>query len=418
MAVDADRAVRHIVEPGDQLAQSRFTTAGGPHHGDGLAGANVEVHVVEHRHVILIGEGHMVHVDAPLHPGKSGGIGGILHGRLLPHQLHEPGKARRAVGKQLRKGGELAHRVHEGRDIQAEGDEVHRVHPALHDEEAAHGDHRHGEDAQEELHHRVEPAHGPVERPLGGLEAVVGHVELLQLRLLIGKGLGGLDPREAGLNVGVDGGRPLLHLDGGVLHGLAALPHHQEEHRDDTGDHQGQLPLNGEHNDQSAHNGDTGDENVLRAVVGQLRDVEQIRRQPAHQLTGAVAVIVIEAQLLHVAEQVPADVRLHQDAEGVAVIADDIGEHGPQDVCAEHHRHHGEEGPVGALRQQLVHAPPGDVGKRQIDHGDHQGAAHIQEKQLPVGLEVGQEDPQGGALLKLSGRHGTLLFLYQFISKK
>ncbi|CAN3960162.1 DUF3848 domain-containing protein, partial [Dysosmobacter welbionis] len=94
----ADRAVRHIVEPGDQLAQSRFTTAGGPHHGDGLAGANVEVHVVEHRHVILIGEGHMVHVDAPLHPGKSGGIGGILHGRLLPHQLHKPGKAGGAVG--------------------------------------------------------------------------------------------------------------------------------------------------------------------------------------------------------------------------------------------------------------------------------------------------------------------------------
>ena len=123
----------------------------------------------------------------------------------------------------------------------------------------------------------------------------------------------------------------------------------------------------------------------LRSVVGQLRDVEQVRRQAAHQLAGTVAVVVVEAQLLHVAEQVLADVRLHQDAEGVAVIADDIGEHGPQDVCAEHHRHHSEEGPVGALRQQLVHAPPGDVGKRQIDHGDHQGAAHIQEKQLPVG---------------------------------
>ena len=65
----------------------------------------------------------MVHVDAPLHPGEGDGIGGILHSRLLPHQLHEPGKAGGAVGKQLRKGGELAHRVYEGRVIQAEGDE-------------------------------------------------------------------------------------------------------------------------------------------------------------------------------------------------------------------------------------------------------------------------------------------------------
>ena len=256
-AVDADGAVRHVIEPGDQLAQGGLAASGWPHHGDGLAGADVEIHIVEHRQVILIGEGHMVHIDASLHPGEGDGVRCVLHGGLLPHQLQEPGKAGGAVGEQLREGGELADRVHEGGDIQAEGDQVHRVHPAPHDEEAAHGDHRHGEDAQEELHHRVEPAHGPVERPLGGLEAVIGHVELLQLRLLIGEGLGGLDAGEAGLDVGVDGGRPLLDLDGGILHGPAALPHHQEKHRDDAGDHQGQLPLNGEHNDQSAHYGDT-----------------------------------------------------------------------------------------------------------------------------------------------------------------
>ena len=55
--------------------------------------------------------------------------------------------------------------------------------------------------SQEELHHRVEPAHGPVERPLGGLEAVVGHVELCLLYTSGPKGinyiygLGGRDVR-------------------------------------------------------------------------------------------------------------------------------------------------------------------------------------------------------------------------------
>ena len=59
-----------------------------------------------------------------------------------------------------------------------------------------------------------------------------------------------------------------------------------------------------------------------------------------------------------------------------------------------------------------------ELGADGVEAGaDQQGAAHIQEKQLPVGLEVGQEDPQGGALLKLSGRHGTLLLLSIHIQK-
>ena len=51
------------------------------------------------------------------------------------------------------------------------------------------------------------------------------------------------------------------------------------------------------------------------------------------------------------AKQVPADIRLHQNAEGMAPIADDIGQQRPQGKRREHHHHDSEEGLIGALRQ-------------------------------------------------------------------
>ena len=254
-----------------------------------------------------------------------------------------------------------------------------------------------------------------MEDPLGGLEGGVGAVELLELRPLVGEGLGRADAGEAGLNVGVDDGGFLLHGGGGLAHGAAAGPDHGEEHRDDAGNHQGQPPLDGEHDGQGPRDGDAGDEDVLRAVVGQLRDVEEVRRQAAHELPGAVFVVVVEAQLLHVAEEVVADVRLHQDAEGVAPVADDIGQQGPEDKGGKHHRHHAEEGLVGASRQQLIHAPPGHGGKGQVDHGNQQGAAEVHDEQLPVGPEVGEKNLQGGFSLEILGGHKRILHCLNII---
>ena len=248
--------------------------------------------------------------------------------------------------------------------------------------------------------------------PLGGLEGGVGAVELLELRPLVGEGLGRADAGEAGLDVGVDDGGFLLHGGGGLAHGPAAGPDHGEEHRHNAGDDQGQTPLNGEHDDQGPQDGDAGDEDVLRAVVGQLRDVEEVRRQAAHELAGAVLVVVVEAQLLHVAEEVVADIRLHQDAEGVAPITDHVGQQGPQREGGEHRRHNGKEGLIGAFGQQLIQAPPGHGGEGQVDHGDQQGTAEVHEEQPPVGLEIREKYLQGGFPLEvLSGHKNTPLHI-------
>ena len=102
-------------------------------------------------------------------------------------------------------------------------------------------------------------------------------------------------------------------------------------------------------------------------MVGKLGDIKEVCRQAAHELTGAVMVEIIKGELLHMAEQVPADIRLHQNSEGMAPIADDIGKHCPQGKGRKNNGHYREKYGIGTLRQQLIHAPAGNIRKCQID---------------------------------------------------
>ncbi|MPM78531.1 hypothetical protein SDC9_125542 [bioreactor metagenome] len=231
-----------------------------------------------------------------------------------------------------------------------------------------------------------------MEHPLGGFKRLVGAVELAQLRRLVGKGLGGADTGQARLDIRVDGGGLPLHSVRRLRHGPAKAPNHGEKHGKNYRDHQRQPPLDGKHHRKGPHNGHKGNKHVLRPVVGQLRDVEQVGGEPAHQLAGAVFVVVTEIQLLHVVKQVPADIRLHQNAEGVPVIGDDVAQGRPQGKSRHHRRHHGEKRLPRVCGQQGIHAPPGDKGKRQIDEGHHKRATDVQKEKPPVGLEIADKN--------------------------
>jgi hypothetical protein len=145
---------------------------------------------------------------------------------------------------------------------------------------------------RKELHGGEKPAHGLVELALGGLEAVIGIVEFPQFGGLVGEGLGGLDAGEARLNVRVDGRGALL--DGGgrlATWSPAVMPGDGEEHRQDQRDDQRQPPLNGEHDPIRAPTMVTAEmKDILRPVVRQLRDIEEIGGEAAHQLAGAVLI--------------------------------------------------------------------------------------------------------------------------------
>ena len=358
---------------------------------------------------VVIGEVHVLQGHPALHLRQLHGVGGVLNGGLRGHQLDEPVQARKAVGEHLGEVGQLPDGADEGGDIQAEGDQIDIVQPVLHNQPAACGDHRHGQQADEQLHAGVEKAHFLVEIALGGFEHLVGPVEPPLLLGLVGEGLGGADTGEAGLDLGIDGTGFLLGGPGGLGHLAAAIQHHQQEHGDDAAHHQGQPPLDGEHHRQRPHNGDKRDEQVLRPVVGQLRQLKQVRGQAAHQLAGAVFIVKVKAQVLHMGEQVPADIGLHQDAEGVAPVAHDEVKPRPEDKGRHHQGHDREENGKPLIRQPVVHGGAGDQGKGQVDDGDEEGAADIQQEQAPVGAEIGQENAQGTAGLVIFGGHGLSL---------
>ncbi len=102
-------------------------------------------------------------------------------------------------------------------------------------------------------------------------------------------------------------------------------------------------------------------------MVGQLRDVEKVRGETAHQLARAVFIVVPKAQILHVVKEVPADIRLHQNAERVTVIADHIAQSRPEGKRRHHDRHDSKKRLPCVCRQQRIHTPPGNERKRQID---------------------------------------------------
>ena len=127
-------------------------------------------------------------------------------------------------------------------------------------------------------------------------------------------------------------------------------------------------------------------------MVGKLGDLKQVVGGPAHELAGAVLIVEREGQVLHMIEQVPADVRLDAYPHHVPPIGDHIVHPRPQGIGQQQHRHDGEERPEQVLGQQLVEGHPGGVGKGQVHQGDAQGAAHVQDEQLQMGLVVRQEE--------------------------
>ena len=67
-------------------------------------------------------------------------------------------------------------------------------------------------------------------------------------------------------------------------------------------------------------------------MVGKLGDLKQVGGGPAHELPRAVFVVEGEGQVLHMAEQVPADIRLNAHPHHVAPVGDDEIHHRAQGV--------------------------------------------------------------------------------------
>ena len=203
-AVNGNAAAGYVVKPGNQLTQGGLSAAGGAYNGDGLPGIYFQTHVVKHRQIPVVGEGHAAHVDFALYVFQLFGILFVPDGRLRAHDLHEAAQPREAVGEELGEIAQLAHGVYKGGNIQIKSNEIPVVHFPAHNIVAAEADDQHVEHTQKEFHAALEHAHGLVEAPLGVLVNLVGGLEPAALRLFVGKGLGGAEAGQAAFDFLVD----------------------------------------------------------------------------------------------------------------------------------------------------------------------------------------------------------------------
>ena len=230
--------------------------------------------------------------------------------------------------------------------------------------------------------------HGPV---IIALRVPVGQIGLHKaviIHLFIGKCLGRPHPGNPGLDIRADLREALFVIHRCLRHPAPVPYHHQNRDGKNQCNHQGKAPLNGKHADKGSGDGEKGHRQILRSVMGQFCDGEQIAGEAAHDHACPVGVIKVKIQLLEMLEEGRPNVRLHSRAEGMSPVnhgeLKDIAEH----IAEGHNKHHRKEGTVQLIRQHLVHGISGYQRKCQVNHRHHDGAEHIQKKQTPVGYEV------------------------------
>ena len=130
-------------------------------------------------------------------------------------------------------------------------------------------------------------------------------------------------------------------------------------------------------------------------MVGQLRHFKEIADHAAEQHAGAVLVIEAEGQLLQVGEEIPAHVRLGENAHLVAQHRDHIIQKALQHIGQDQDPHHHKEGGIQLLRQIQLHGTAGDIGEHQVDDRHQDGADHVDRKELFMMSYIRNKDFQG-----------------------
>jgi hypothetical protein len=168
-AVDPDRAVGHVVEPDEELEDGGLARARGADESDGLARLRGEVHVLQHRFV-LVGEVHAVVLDFAPHAVEFLGVGVVRDGRLHRHQREDAARGGLRVLVAVHDLAHLGQGLDHALDQQEERDERPDREVAREKErrlaqqpEPAHDERRDERDGGQQLHPRpvdeVEPEH-------------------------------------------------------------------------------------------------------------------------------------------------------------------------------------------------------------------------------------------------------------------
>ena len=337
LAVDHDRAVLRpqLVEIRKQVAERRLAAAGGTDEGKFLAFFDVERDVVEHffRRVVRVGD--VFEVDNALHVLKLLRAGCVGLG-LFVHDLDEALEARGAVLVLLHEVDQRVHGAyekvhgHDERRVVAERDS-----PRIEEQSARDQDY-YVEHVRDELGGREEPRHRFVGAARGADEFLVALLELFDLPRRVRVRFCDADSRDAALDRRVDRRVALAPVFERLPHPLPEVKRHPHEDRNAREDDQRQQRLDAHQVRERQNYHHRTDQKVFGAVVGQLAHLKKVAGNSRHQAPGLVVVVKAEGQLLQVVEQVGAHLRLHSDADHVAIVLHEVPQQHPDHIENEH----------------------------------------------------------------------------------
>ncbi len=394
--VHQDRPLRRLVKPRDQRAERALPHPRGAHQGHELPWPDVQRQVAQHmRPVVVIAEPHIAEAHrAPglrqLHRPRP-----VLDIRRRLQDLHHPGEPRIALLPEPHEIGQPLHRVHQHRHAQQEGQHVPHAELRLRHPHGAQHDHAHGHQLREGRGADGEERLAAIARPAALKEPGVLRLEPPALQRLVGEGLHHPDPGQRVLHPLID--RPdllLAHLQGGV-HPAAEVQGIGHRHRHQPQDHPGQRPVQARQDQHRARELQHRDRQVLRPVMIELAEREQVVGDPAHQLPDPLAVIEAERQSLAVLEQGAAQGALHLRPHHMALIVDEQGAYRLGRQQGQHDHPHGVDLAQHAGPVMPGGEPAGDVvgaeRQEQRRHRDDHGAAHIRRQQRDMGSVIGEE---------------------------
>ena len=163
------------------------------------------------------------------------------------------------------------------------------------------------------------------------------------------------------------------------------------QHRDAGKNDQRQRHIQRAEIDKGEHDHADAGEQVFRAVVGQLADLEQVGGQAGHDPPGLVLVEEGEGQPLQMGKHIPPHLGLHLRAHHMAVILHEIAQQHPHRVKRQQNKARQDDGGIGPVGDVVVEHPVGHHGIDHADDGDQQGSGHIHGKQPLVGPVVGNK---------------------------
>ena len=382
MAVDADGAAVHVIEPHEQLDHGRLAGAGRTDDGDLLAFLHFRGEVIDDRFVGIISEIHMVkfHISVQAFHGHR-----IRHGLVLFLFIQELEDALGRSRRELKHIGDLGHlldRLGEVAHILDKGLDVPHLDGLPDRQESAKDRHAYVSEVSDKLHDRHHHAREKLGFPCRVIEFVIRLVEFPDHVFLF---IESFDDVVAAVY--------LFHLPVYVAE-IRLLPaeiplgvlHHegdqQDGHRQDQKRHQRHQRADGQHHDQHADQRGHGGDHLGRALVQALPQRIHVVGHPGEHFAHGLRVKIIHRHA--------ADLLRDLFAQPVGRLLGHPGHNDPLDKGAQGAYE------IQAQREQKDLPDPAEINAASAGHFAHQAVedlgGRLSQDLRPYDIENGSAD--------------------------